>query len=203
MDSTEFEAMIRRLLEEWVALSSSSLCTSNNFAWCLSHLSLLSNVLTHHLYFHYTSHPIHCTSPQSAANTMIANLPELKRLLFEALDVVFIPKQIASQFILAVALESSMVSSLLLLSALLDLSVVVLMVLIMSSVKFWPCIDSQPNNTYSPLHITTGNSQSTIPHSPPLIRFHLHTLSSHPPTPLPTTHIRFSRRVDGSSRADW
>lgn len=67
---------------------------------------------------------------------MIANLPELKRLLFEALDVVFIPKQIASQFILAVALESSMVSSLLLLSALLDLSVVVLMVLIMSSVKF-------------------------------------------------------------------
>eukprot|EP00970_Alexandrium_tamarense_P019507 scaffold14119_cov428-Alexandrium_tamarense.AAC.17 len=41
---------------------------------------------------------------------MIANLPELKRLLFEALDVVFIPKQIASQFILAVALESSMVT---------------------------------------------------------------------------------------------
>jgi hypothetical protein len=46
----------------------------------------------------------------SAANIIIAHLPEMKRVVLEALDMVFIPKQIASQFVLAVALETSMVS---------------------------------------------------------------------------------------------
>eukprot|EP00804_Cyclotella_cryptica_P021085 CCRYP_021109-RA/>CCRYP_021109-RA protein AED:0.08 eAED:0.08 QI:537/1/1/1/1/1/6/494/833 len=46
----------------------------------------------------------------SAANILIAHLPEIKRILLDALDVVFIPKQIASQVVLAVALESSMVT---------------------------------------------------------------------------------------------
>ena len=46
----------------------------------------------------------------SAANIVIANLPEMKRVLLEALDMVFVPKQIARQFVLAVALETSMVS---------------------------------------------------------------------------------------------
>eukprot|EP00804_Cyclotella_cryptica_P021086 CCRYP_021109-RB/>CCRYP_021109-RB protein AED:0.28 eAED:0.28 QI:426/0.75/0.6/1/0.75/0.6/5/0/486 len=45
-----------------------------------------------------------------AANILIAHLPEIKRILLDALDVVFIPKQIASQVVLAVALESSMVT---------------------------------------------------------------------------------------------
>lgn len=50
---------------------------------------------------------------QSAANIIIANLPEMKRVLLEALDMVFIPKEIGRQFVLAVALETSMVRSLL------------------------------------------------------------------------------------------
>ena len=41
----------------------------------------------------------------------MAHLPEMKRGLLDALDVVFIPKQIARQFVLAVALESGMVSA--------------------------------------------------------------------------------------------
>jgi hypothetical protein len=49
----------------------------------------------------------------SAANIIIANLPEMKRVLLEALDMVFIPKQVGRQFVLAVALETSMVSVLL------------------------------------------------------------------------------------------
>jgi hypothetical protein len=44
-----------------------------------------------------------------AANAIINNLPEMKKSLLEALDLIFIPKQIASQFVLAVALETSMV----------------------------------------------------------------------------------------------
>jgi hypothetical protein len=44
-----------------------------------------------------------------AANVIINNLPEMKKGLLEALDLVFTPKQIASQFVLAVALETSMV----------------------------------------------------------------------------------------------
>lgn len=40
----------------------------------------------------------------------MAHLPEMKRGLLEALDVVFIPKQIGRQFVLAVALESGLVS---------------------------------------------------------------------------------------------
>lgn len=37
----------------------------------------------------------------------------MKRVLLEALDMVFIPKQVGRQFVLAVALETSMVSVLL------------------------------------------------------------------------------------------
>jgi hypothetical protein len=44
-----------------------------------------------------------------AANVVINNLPEMKKGLMEALDLVFTPRQIASQFVLAVALETSMV----------------------------------------------------------------------------------------------
>jgi hypothetical protein len=46
----------------------------------------------------------------SAANEIIANLPAMRKGLLEALDLVFIPKQIATQLVLAVALETSMVS---------------------------------------------------------------------------------------------
>mmetsp|Transcript_12200 Transcript_12200/g.21752 ORF Transcript_12200/g.21752 Transcript_12200/m.21752 type:complete len:821 (-) Transcript_12200:15-2477(-) len=45
-----------------------------------------------------------------AANTIINNLPEMRKGLLDALDFVFIPKQIASQFVLAVALETAMVT---------------------------------------------------------------------------------------------
>jgi hypothetical protein len=40
---------------------------------------------------------------------MINHLPEMKKSLLEALDLVFIPKQIACQLVLAVALETSVV----------------------------------------------------------------------------------------------
>lgn len=43
-----------------------------------------------------------------AANALIKNLPEMKSGLLEALDLIFTPKQIATQLVLAVALESSM-----------------------------------------------------------------------------------------------
>ena len=46
----------------------------------------------------------------SAANEIIANLPAMRKGLLDALDLVFIPKQIATQLVLAVALETSMVS---------------------------------------------------------------------------------------------
>jgi hypothetical protein len=44
-----------------------------------------------------------------AANVMINHLPEMKKILLEALDLVFIPKQIACQLVLAVALETTVV----------------------------------------------------------------------------------------------
>lgn len=43
-----------------------------------------------------------------AANVLIKHLPEMKTGLLEALDLIFTPKQIATQLALAVALESSM-----------------------------------------------------------------------------------------------
>ncbi|KAL3767398.1 hypothetical protein ACHAW5_007658 [Stephanodiscus triporus] len=45
-----------------------------------------------------------------AANFTIKNLPEMRKGLLEALDLVFIPRQIATQVVLAVALETSMVT---------------------------------------------------------------------------------------------
>ena len=44
-----------------------------------------------------------------AANTIITNLPEMRKTLVDALDMIFTPKQIASQLVLAMALETSMV----------------------------------------------------------------------------------------------
>ena len=43
------------------------------------------------------------------ANYIIQHLPEMKEGLLKGLDMVFIPKQIASQVVLAVALETSLV----------------------------------------------------------------------------------------------
>lgn len=45
-----------------------------------------------------------------AANVIIQHLPELKKALVDALDLIFIPKQIASQLLLGIALETTMVS---------------------------------------------------------------------------------------------
>jgi len=53
----------------------------------------------------------HSSLTDSAANAAIANLPEMRRVLLEALDAVFLPKQMGSQLVLAVALETSMVSA--------------------------------------------------------------------------------------------
>ena len=44
-----------------------------------------------------------------AANTIITNLPEMRKTLVDALDMIFTPKQIATQLVLAMALETSMV----------------------------------------------------------------------------------------------
>ena len=55
-------------------------------------------------------HLIFIVKSISAANVIISHAPEMRRVVLEALDMVFIPKQIASQFVLAVALETSMVS---------------------------------------------------------------------------------------------
>jgi len=45
-----------------------------------------------------------------SANVIINNLPEMKKVLLEALDLIFIPKQMATQVVLAVALETSMMA---------------------------------------------------------------------------------------------
>ena len=44
-----------------------------------------------------------------AANIIITHLPEMRKGLLDALDMVFIPRQMASQVVLAVALETSLV----------------------------------------------------------------------------------------------
>ncbi|KAL7536063.1 hypothetical protein ACHAXR_011299 [Thalassiosira sp. AJA248-18] len=45
-----------------------------------------------------------------AANNFIQHLPDMRKGLLEGLDLIFIPKQIASQVVLAVALETSLVT---------------------------------------------------------------------------------------------
>ena len=61
------------------------------------------------LRIHTTLSEINDSLFSRAANVTINNLPEMKKGLLEALDLVFIPRQIATQFVLAVALETSMV----------------------------------------------------------------------------------------------
>lgn len=63
--------------------------------------------------FYLSSHMLTPPRPHSsrAANVLMTQLPEIRRFFFNAAELVFIPKQIARQFVLAVALKTSMVRS--------------------------------------------------------------------------------------------
>ena len=44
-----------------------------------------------------------------AADTIIRNLPEMRKAVLDTLQIVFMPKEIATQLVLAIALQTSMV----------------------------------------------------------------------------------------------
>lgn len=44
-----------------------------------------------------------------SADTIIRNLPEMRRVVLETLNMVFMPKEIASQVLLAITLQTTMV----------------------------------------------------------------------------------------------
>lgn len=46
-----------------------------------------------------------------AADTIIRNLPEMRKAVLDTLQIVFMPKEIATQLVLAIALQTSMVSN--------------------------------------------------------------------------------------------
>jgi len=46
---------------------------------------------------------------QEAADTIIRNLPEMRKAVLDTLNMVFMPKEIASQVVLAIALQTTMV----------------------------------------------------------------------------------------------
>jgi len=46
---------------------------------------------------------------QEAADTIIRNLPEMRKAVLDTLNMVFMPKEIASQVVLATALQTTMV----------------------------------------------------------------------------------------------
>jgi hypothetical protein len=52
-------------------------------------------------------HPI--DNQRRAADTIIRNLPEMRKAVLDTLNMVFMPKEIASQVVLAIALQTTMV----------------------------------------------------------------------------------------------
>ena len=93
LDTSEFEAFLRTLLERSVLLSFDTTFTFLQKIFTLVLPNTSFSMLTR------------------AVNIIIEHLPEMKKGLIDTLDIVFVPKQIASQFVLAIALETSVVSA--------------------------------------------------------------------------------------------
>ena len=76
------------------------------------------------IFVHYPCLPVHTqiyadaniaivilTDQCSASDTVIRNLPEMRKVVLDTLNMVFMPKEFASQVALAFALQAAMVSS--------------------------------------------------------------------------------------------
>jgi hypothetical protein len=53
-------------------------------------------------------HPID-NKQRRAADTIIRNLPEMRKVVLDTLNMVFMPKEIACQVVLAIAMQTTMV----------------------------------------------------------------------------------------------
>ncbi len=168
-DSSEFEAFLRHVINEWVW------CWYPAVLYFLSCKRIDSTLTDTSHYFLYRHH--------RAANTLITNLPEMRKILLEALDLVFIPKQIASQVVLAVALESSMVCM---------YYFHFIRHLVFAELCSAHCIISY-----------LGYNKPNMANIPKNRGQRLDALASYPSTTQSTTRGRKSGRVDGFGRTNW
>jgi hypothetical protein len=61
------------------------------------------------LYVIYSQIYRHPIQPRRAADTIIRNLPEMRKVVLETLNMVFMPKEFASQVAIAITLQTTMV----------------------------------------------------------------------------------------------